>query len=78
MPAKRNTSPNESSTTANIGFGRFRKNDDVRWQPSGTGSTATGSPQDERDRVHQSGVRPKGTANSAWVQHFIHYSLLHP
>lgn len=39
MPAKRNTSPNESSTTANIGFGRFRKNDDVRWQPNKPGFT---------------------------------------
>jgi hypothetical protein len=71
MPAKRNTSPNESSTTANIGFGRFRKIDDVRWQPSGTGSTATGIPQDERGGGHQFGVPLKGNANSAWVQSFI-------
>lgn len=49
----------------------FRK-DDARWQPSGARSTAIGSPQGERGGVHQFGVPPKGNANFAWVQHFIH------
>jgi type I restriction enzyme M protein len=51
----------------------FRKDDDVRWQPSGARSTAKGSPQGERGGVHQFGVPPKGNANFAWVQHFIHH-----
>jgi type I restriction enzyme M protein len=51
----------------------FRKDDDVRWQPSGAGSTAKGSPQVERVGVYQFGVPPKGNANFAWVQHFIHH-----
>ena len=69
----------------------FRKDDDVRWQPSGANrsaaeiaepilllarrgeSTAKGSPQGERGGVHQFGVPPKGNANFAWVQHFIHH-----
>ena len=50
-----------------------RKDDDVRWQPSGARSTAKGSPQGERGGVHQFGVPPKGNANFAWVQHFIHH-----
>jgi type I restriction-modification system DNA methylase subunit len=32
-----------------------------------------GSPQGERGGVHQFGVPPKGNANFAWVQHFIHH-----
>ena len=55
----------------------FRKDDDVRWQPSGARSTAKGSPQSERGGVHQFGLPPKGNANSAWVQHFIHHLALH-
>ena len=51
----------------------FRKDDDVRGQPSGARSTAKGSPQGERGGVHQFGVPPKGNANFAWVQHFIHH-----
>lgn len=43
----------------------FRKDDDVRWQPSGARSTAKGSPQGERGGVHQFGVPPKGNANFA-------------
>ena len=31
------------------------------------------SPQGERGGVHQFGVPPKGNANFAWVQHFIHH-----
>ena len=50
----------------------FRKDDDVRWQPSGARSTAKGSPQGERGGVQQFGVPPKRNANFAWVQHFIH------
>ena len=49
----------------------FRKDDDVRWQPSGARSTAKGNPQGERGGVHQFGALPKGNANFAWVQHFI-------
>ena len=45
----------------------------MRWQPSGARSTAKGSPQGERGGVHQFGVPPKGNANFAWVQHFIHH-----
>lgn len=51
----------------------FRKDDDVRWQPSGARQTAKGSPQGERGGVHQFGVPPRGNANFAWVQHFIHH-----
>jgi type I restriction enzyme M protein len=51
----------------------FRKDDDVRWQPSGARSTAKGSPQGERGGVHQFGVPPKGNAHFAWAQHFIHH-----
>jgi type I restriction enzyme M protein len=45
----------------------------VRWQPGGARSTAKGSPQGEREGVHQFGVPPKGNAIFAWVQHFIHH-----
>jgi type I restriction enzyme M protein len=51
----------------------FRKDDDVRWQPSGARQIAKGNPQGERGGVHQFGVPPKGNANFAWVQHFIHH-----
>lgn len=51
----------------------FRKDDDVRWQPSGARLTAKGSPQGERGGVHQFGVPPKGNANFARVQHFTHH-----
>jgi type I restriction enzyme M protein len=52
----------------------FRKDDDVRWQWSGaTWTTRKGCPQGERGGVHQFGVPPKGNANFAWVQHFIHH-----
>ena len=68
MPANRNASPKKSSSTANVGFGRFRNDDDVRWQPSEARSTAIGSPQGERGGDHQFGVPPKGNSNSAWVR----------
>jgi len=51
----------------------FRKDDDVRWQPGGARQIAKGNPQGERGGVHQFGVTPKGNANFAWVQHFIHH-----
>ena len=51
----------------------FRKDDDVRWLPSGARQIAKGNPQGERGGVHQFGVPPKGNANFAWVQHFIHH-----
>jgi len=54
------------------GSGWFRKDDDVRWQPSGARQIAKGNPQGERGGVHQFGVPPKGNANFAWVQDFIH------
>lgn len=69
MSAKRNASPKESSSTANVGFGRFRKDADVRWQPSEARSTAIGSPEGERGGDHQFGVPPKRNCNSAWVRH---------
>jgi type I restriction enzyme M protein len=55
----------------------FRKDDDVRWQPSGARQIAKGNPQGERGGVHQFGVPPKGNANFAWVQHFIHHLASH-
>lgn len=51
----------------------FRKDDDVRWQWSGATWTTEGCPKGERGGVHQFGVPPKGNANFAWVQHFIHH-----
>ncbi len=51
----------------------FRKDEDMRWQPSGARQIAKGNPQGERGGVHQCGVPPKGNANFAWVQHFIHH-----
>ncbi|MBL9154583.1 MAG: N-6 DNA methylase [Verrucomicrobiales bacterium] len=52
----------------------FRKDDDVRWQWSGaTWTTRQGCPEGARGGVHQFGVPPKGNANFAWVQHFIHH-----
>jgi type I restriction enzyme M protein len=51
----------------------FSKDDDVRWQWSGARLTTKGSPQGERSYVYQFGVPPKGNANFAWVQHFIHH-----
>ena len=44
---------------------------------SGARKTAKGSPQGERGGVHQFGVPPKGNANFAWVQHFIHHLAPH-
>jgi hypothetical protein len=35
--------------------------------------TAKASPRGKRGGVHQFGVPPKGNANFAWVQHFIHH-----
>ena len=49
----------------------FRKNDDVRWQWSE--ATWTGSPEGAHSSAHQYGVPPRGNANFAWVQHFIHH-----
>jgi hypothetical protein len=51
----------------------FRKDNEVHWQPSGARSSAIGSPQGERGGVHKLIVPPKGSANFAWVQHFIHH-----
>ncbi len=54
----------------------FRKDDDPAWrdwQWSGATWTTEGCPQGERGGVHQFGVPPKGNANFAWVQHFIHH-----
>ena len=52
----------------------FRKDDDVRWQFGGaTWTTRQGCPEGERGGVHQFGDPPKGNANFAWVQHFIHH-----
>jgi hypothetical protein len=51
----------------------FRNDDDMRWQPSGARQIAKGNPQAEGGGVHQFGVPPKGNANFAWVQHFIHH-----
>jgi len=50
----------------------FHKDEDMRWQPSGARQIAKGNSQGERGGVHQFGVPPKGNANFAWVQHFIH------
>lgn len=53
---------------------KFRKDDDVRWQRSGaTWTIRLDCPEGERGGVHQFGVPPKGNANFAWVQHFIHH-----
>ncbi len=49
-----------------------RKDDDVRWQPSGARQIAKGNPEGERGGVHQFGVPPKDNTNFAWVRHFIH------
>lgn len=52
----------------------FRKADNVRWQWSrATWTTRQGCPVGRRGGVHQFGVPPKGNANFAWVQHFIHH-----
>jgi len=51
----------------------WSKDYDLRWQWSGATWTTEGCPQGERGGVHQFGVRPKGNANFAWVQHFIHH-----
>ncbi len=53
----------------------FRKDDDVRWQWSN--ATWTGSPEGEHNSAHQYGVPPRGNANFAWVQHFIHHLAPH-
>ncbi len=55
----------------------FRKDDDVRWQWSGTTSTPQDSPQGERNQAHQFGSLSRGNANFAWVQHFIHHLAPH-
>jgi hypothetical protein len=58
----------------------FRKDDDPAWrdwQWSGATWTTEGCPQGERGGVHQFGVPPKGNANFAWVQHFIHHLAPH-
>jgi type I restriction-modification system DNA methylase subunit len=49
--------------------------DDVRWQWST--ATWTGSPEGEHNSAHQYGVPPRGNANFAWVQHFIHHLAPH-
>jgi type I restriction-modification system DNA methylase subunit len=56
------------------GRDNFRKDDDVLRQWSGaTWTTQQGCPQGESGGIHQFGVPPKGNANFAWVQHFIHH-----
>lgn len=52
---------------------KHRKDDDVRWKWSGATWTTTGSPKGSRGGANQFGVPPKGNANFAWVQHFIHH-----
>ncbi len=59
-------------STATLGFAG--KNED---RLSGARQTPKGSPQGERAGVHQFGVPPKGNANFAWVQHFIHHLAPH-
>jgi type I restriction enzyme M protein len=55
-------------------FHWFRKDDAARWQWSGVPwTTRQGCPQGERGVVHQLGVPPKGNANFAWLQRFIHH-----
>ncbi len=53
----------------------FRRDDDVRWQCSE--ARWTGSPESEHNSAHQYGVPPRGNANFAWVQHFIHHLAPH-
>jgi len=45
----------------------------AHWQWSGATWTTEGCPQGERGSVHQFGVPPKGNADFASVQHFIHH-----
>ncbi len=60
--------------------GWFRKDDDVRWQWSEMGKRDIDGKLErvrERARTIQYGVPPRGNANFAWVQHFIHYLAPH-
>ncbi len=77
MPAKSKSAASTKDSTATIGFGWFRKDDNVRWQPSGARQIAKGNPQGERGGVHQFGVPPKGHVNFAWVQHFMDHLAAH-
>ena len=43
-----------------------------RWRRGRAGAGRRAS-QGERGGIHQFGVPPKGNANFAWVQHFIHH-----
>ena len=57
-----------------------RKDDDPAlrdWQPSGARQIAKGSPQGERGGVHKFGAPPKGNANVALVQRFLHHLAPH-
>jgi type I restriction-modification system DNA methylase subunit len=76
---KSNGSPKDS--TATIGFeaklwlaaDKLRNNLDAAGTSGASKTARRGSPQGERGGVHQFGVPPKGNANFAWVQHFIHH-----
>ncbi len=51
---------------------RWNNMDAADWSGS-TKAARKGSPEGECGGVHQYGVPPKGNANFAWVQHFIHH-----
>jgi type I restriction enzyme M protein len=65
-----------SQSSATIGPNAFPVASE-RWQPSGARQITKGNPQGERGGVHHFGVPPKGNANFAWVQHFIHHLAPH-
>jgi len=71
MAAKRNAS-SKTDSTANLGFEAtaLRVIELVR---CGARKTAKGSLEGDGGGVHQFGVPPKGNADFAWVQHFIHH-----
>ena len=62
----------DSRSAAETAAGNRSNNMDPA-EPSGARQPAKGSPKGERAGVHQFGVPPKGNANFAWVQHFIHH-----
>ncbi len=55
----------------------FRKDDDVRWQWREATWTTNGSPKGEHNQAHQYPSPQRGSANFAWVQHFIHHLAPH-
>jgi hypothetical protein len=70
----------KNDSTAHLGFkqklrlaaGRWNNNGDAV-ELSGARQPAKGCPQGKRGGVHPFGVPPKGNANFAWVQHFMHH-----